>query len=148
MPNQYTKDKGLTLKEIHQAYYYYSFGKMSCKDVAIKFNVSRGSIFNYFQRLGLKTRPLKYKLKDSPFIEYKGMKYFKDSYGSYRASTKQRIPLHKAMWIDRHGPLKEKEIVSFLDGDKENLTLENFFLTTRIQLMDKAHKTKGKIHLP
>ncbi len=144
MPNQYTNKPGLTVKQINEAYYYYSFGRMSCKDVAIKFGVSRGSIFNYFKRLGLKTRPLKYKLKDNPFIEYKGMKYYKDNYGSYRASTKARIPLHKAIWIDNHGPLQGREIVSFIDGDKNNIVLENLFITTRMALMDKAHKTKGK----
>lgn len=148
MPNQYTKNKGLTLKEIYKAYYYYSFGKMSLSTVALKFGVSRGSIFNYFKRLGLKTRPLKYKLKDNPCIEYKGMKYYMDSYGSYRASTKKRMPLHKAIWIDNHGPLQDHEIVSFIDSNKNNIVLDNLFLTTRMALMDKAHNTKGKKCLP
>ena len=71
--------------------------------------------------------------------------------GSYRRTTKERfwilkvqdhgsqherwIPLHKLIWIEHNGPIATGHVVRFIDGDVDNVTIENLECITRVENM-------------
>lgn len=46
-------------------------------------------------------------------------------------------PVHKLVWEAVHGPVPPGQILSFRDGDKSNIALENLHLRTRADMMDE-----------
>ena len=78
--------------------------------------------------------------------------------GSYRRTTKERfwilkvqdeglqrerwIPLHKLIWIEHHGPIPPKHVVRFIDGNVDNVTIENLELLSfrENMLRNTVHK--------
>ncbi len=59
---------------------------------------------------------------------------FKDCFGYWRikvaSGTKGWEFAHKKLWVDTHGPVPEGMHVAFVDGNKDNVTIENLYLIT------------------
>ncbi|HDR9756476.1 TPA: HNH endonuclease signature motif containing protein [Burkholderia cepacia] len=46
-------------------------------------------------------------------------------------------PVHKLLWESVHGAVPAGQIVSFRDGNRENIALDNLHLLTRAQIMHR-----------
>lgn len=60
-------------------------------------------------------------------IESKGVVLIKIERGKW-------IPKHRYLWEKAHGPVPEKHVIIFADGNNRNFELENLMLITRKQL--------------
>nr|BDT27285.1 hypothetical protein BHI3_07510 [Bacteriovorax sp. HI3] len=113
-------------EDIKRAYGLYQCG-MSLAQVAPRFNVNRKMLHYYFTREGLKCRGHKFQSK---VIIYNGEKYTYSKKNEWRKSKGDRKLLHRQMWEDTYGPLNENEEISFKDGNKDNVVLDNLVKST------------------
>lgn len=45
------------------------------------------------------------------------------------------IGVHKLLWMEHHGPIPPKHVVRFIDGDVDNVTIENLECITMVENM-------------
>lgn len=45
------------------------------------------------------------------------------------------VPVHKLLWIEHHGPIPKNHIISFRDGDRRNIAIENLECLSRRENM-------------
>jgi len=46
-------------------------------------------------------------------------------------------PVHKIIWESANGPIPVGQILSFRDGDKANISIDNLHLLTRAEIMNR-----------
>ena len=87
-----------------EMYAAYQQGK-TCTQIAALFGSTRQSVWERFNRRGLKLRPCPRNLA-LPFVEFDGARYApgKDNY--FRKTDGDREPLHQAKWRKAHGRIK------------------------------------------
>lgn len=80
---------------------------------------------------GKKTGPRKTENRNSLPIGsetvFRGVIHIKTQRGKWE-------PKHRWLWEQERGPIPEKHIVVFRDGDKNNVVIENLMLVTRHEL--------------
>lgn len=70
----------------------------------------------------------------NPSIHYSGVDYYRSKEGVYYSSasvTGVRRKLHVDVWEDAYGPIPNKHIIRFKDGNSDNITLANMVCELR-----------------
>lgn len=111
--------KGLPPHVVATLYGEYRAGK-SCDEIAAIYGGTRQSIWEIFQCRGLELR----KRDPQPRIEHGGRSYSMHK-GYYRATERDRKPLHHVLWEEVNGPIPEGWQVTFRDANPSNIALEN-----------------------
>ena len=118
----------LNSKEVYKAYGLYQCGK-SIRKIAEELGVKPMHLYKKFEAMKLKLRP---KVKRI-FIEWKGVRYYRDKRGYYRSYVKDGDK-RKATYLHQviYGmPVPPNFIVVFKDGNKENFSADNLVLRER-----------------
>lgn len=116
---------------------------LSLADVAEQFSVTRQAMHKILTRRGVEMRQPNLQ----PVVEWRGRKFTRRENGYYAETTGNREYLHRAMWMEAHGPIPDGYEVHHRNGDKEINDLGNFELLSSVE-HGKAHGFAGNQYVP
>lgn len=105
-----------------EMYETYQAGK-SLEEVAVKFGITRQSVYAAFKVRGYELRP---KREHLPCIVFDGNKYTKMNSGYYRKTDGNRSLMHRDIWEHHNGPIPDGWDIHHKDENKQNNDLDNF----------------------
>ncbi|MDN7511982.1 HNH endonuclease [Burkholderia multivorans] len=114
----------------------------SIAEVAKQFSVTRQAMHKILARRNVDMR----KPNLQPVVEWGGRRFTLRENGYYAETSGARDYLHRAMWIDAHGPIPEGHEVHHKDEDKTHNCLNNFELLTSSE-HGKKHGFRGNQYI-
>lgn len=111
---------------------------MSLANVAKLYGCTRQAVYDVFRSRGYRLRKKKHK----GLTERYGIEFTLDGRGTLRGSKDgRRVYLHRMVWEEANGTLPAAHVLTFLDGDRTNVALENLELVPMNQMSRRFNPT-------
>lgn len=113
---------------------------MSLATIAKLYGRTRQAVYDVFRTRGYKLRSKKRKGLTQRF----GIDFTLDGHGVLRGTKDgKRVYLHRLVWEEANGPLPSQHVLTFRDGDRTNVALENLELVP-MDMMSRRFNPSGR----
>jgi hypothetical protein len=112
---------------------------MSLEEIGNLYRKSRQAVYDLFRSRGY---PLRSKQKKG-LVRRFGIDFTLDGNGFLRGtSSGKRVYLHRMVWEEKNGPLPPKHVLTFRDGNRTNVDIENLELVS-MKMMGRRFNPDG-----
>lgn len=113
-------------------------GGMSLAAIGKLYGKTRQAIYDTFRSRGYHLRSKQHK----GLVRRFGISFTFDGNGVLRGSKdRKRVYLHRLVWEKKNGPIPPAHVLTFLDGNHTNVTLENLELVPMNQMSKRFNPT-------